>query len=483
MAAKTFYWKDAVPTGATLHRSLQDGGVAPTAATTTTGWNAGTNVLGQSCIQNGGSEVSRTSGSWGATLQPSAAPSQTVGDCWRSENTLTGVFANTNWTFNFGIRSVTAAYVGRLKLAVRVWRSSNANGSGAVELTSGRVASAATSANLSTSADTTVSWTWSPGGTMTLNGEYLFVQVGIEITSAGGGTTQDIDFRVASTYTLVTPNFSPLHTTTGAIAGAGTTVSGSAARTRVHANTGALAGPGSTVAGSAARASSAVSHATTGALAGPGAAVVGAASSKTARPSTGALTGAGAVAAGSAARTRQHASSGAIAGAGATVSAAATRTRAHATSGILAAAGGVVAGTASHSSGPVSHSASGALAGSGAGVVGAASSATVRATTGALQGSGSVVAGSSSRTHVHASAGVIAGPGAAVAGAASRAGHGVTVHDTAGVLVAAGAAMTATAYVVAPSRLFRIRAENRLYRVRAEDSTRVLAGENRVYRV
>lgn len=221
MAVKTFYFKDAVPSGATLHRSLQDGGTAPTAATTGTGWVTGTNASGQSCIQNGGSEVSRTSGQWGTTLQPSAAPSQSIGDCWRSENTLSGTFANSNWTFAFGVRSVTAAYTGRFKLAVRVWKSSNANGSSATELTGGRVASTATAANLSTTADTTVSITWSPGATATLTNEYLFVQVGVEITTAGGGTTQDIDFRVASTYAVTTPDFTTAITGTMSVSETG----------------------------------------------------------------------------------------------------------------------------------------------------------------------------------------------------------------------------------------------------------------------
>lgn len=218
MAIKTYYFKNAVPTGATLHRSLQDGGTAPTTATTTTGWNAGTNAAGQSCLQNGGTEVSRNSTTppWSATLQPSAAPSQTLGDCWRSENTLSGTFANTNWTLSFGVRSVTAAYTGRFRLAVRIWKSTNANGTGATELTAGRVTSAITAANLSTTADTTVSITWTPGATQKLSNEYLFVQVGIEITTAGGGTTQDIDFRVGSAYTLVTPDF--VLTSSGAFA-------------------------------------------------------------------------------------------------------------------------------------------------------------------------------------------------------------------------------------------------------------------------
>jgi len=204
----TLLCKDAVPAGATLHRSLQDGG-SITAATTTTGWNPGTNAVGQSCLMVGGTEVARTAGTWGTTLQPSAAPSTTLGDCWRTENPYTGNFASGNWVFTFGFRSVTAAYTGRFRLAIRIWRSPNQNGSGAVELTSGRVVSAATAASLTTTTDTTLTCTWAPGAGVTLAGQYLFVSVGIEVTTLGGGTTQDVDFRVdsASSYGLVTPNF------------------------------------------------------------------------------------------------------------------------------------------------------------------------------------------------------------------------------------------------------------------------------------
>ena len=88
------------------------------------------------------------------------------------------------------------------------------------------------------------------------------------------------------------------HATTGALTGPGSTVAGSAARTRAHptsgtltgpgaavagtaehiaipATSGVLTGPGATVAGTAARVAAAVTHDTSGALVGPGAAVNG----------------------------------------------------------------------------------------------------------------------------------------------------------------------------------------------------------------
>lgn len=259
MSAITFYFKNVVPASATLHRSLQDGGTAPTTATTTTGWAVAQNAAGQSCIQNGGSEVSRTDAQWGTTLQPSAAPSQTIGDCWRSENTLTGRFANSNWTFTFGVRSVSAAYTGRLKLAVRVYRTSAHNGGSAVELTGGRIVSAATSANLSTSADTTVTITWTPGAELVFSGEYLFVQVGVEITSAGSGNTQDVDFRVGAAYAVTTPDFImdvPEFASAGEVSGS-TKVTASSAAESVSA-VDAVDAPASVFVGNAAEPASAV---------------------------------------------------------------------------------------------------------------------------------------------------------------------------------------------------------------------------------
>lgn len=207
MAVKTYYFKNAVAAGSTAHRSLQDGGTAPTAATTTTGWVCGTNAIGQCCIQNGGVEIGRSDGQWGTNKQPFGTdrPTTARGDAWRSENTLNGTFANSPYVFTFGIRSVTAAFTGRLILAIKIYADADP-GTVAAASFGPRVASAATTANLSTTADTTVSISSSPGGKVLTN-QYLYVQVGIEITAAGGGTTQDVDFRVGSAYTLVTPDF------------------------------------------------------------------------------------------------------------------------------------------------------------------------------------------------------------------------------------------------------------------------------------
>ena len=116
----------------------------------------------------------------------------------------------------------------------------------------------------------------------------------------------------------------------------------------------------------------AATHATTGALAGAGAAVAGTAAHIAKHATTGALAGAGAAIDGTAARTRAHASDGILAGSGGVIDGTAARVTPsgeHATSGALAGAGAAVSGTAAHIA---THQTSGALVGGGAVVDGAA---------------------------------------------------------------------------------------------------------------
>jgi hypothetical protein len=165
-----------------------------------------------------------------------------------------------------------------------------------------------------------------------------------------------------------------------------------------HATTGTLAGPGSAVAGSAARTAGAVTHATTGALTGPGSTV-----------------------AGSATRFRSHATSGALTGQLGTVSGTARHNIPHPSSGTLTGQLGSVAGTAARSAGPVTHPTSGALAGQVATVTGAASRLRAFSGTGTLTGQGSALAGSAARVAgavTHDATGALVGPISIITGTA-----------------------------------------------------------------
>ena len=67
------------------------------------------------------------------------------------------------------------------------------------------------------------------------------------------------------------------HTSTGIVIGAGSTLSGTANRTHVHASSGVLTGPGSIIVGSANRTAATAAHACSGVLTGVGSTLTGSA--------------------------------------------------------------------------------------------------------------------------------------------------------------------------------------------------------------
>jgi hypothetical protein len=206
MAAKTFYLKDATA-GTGPHRSLQDGGVAPTAATTGTGWTVGKTASGNYSLQF--ANVERAANTFGGTALPSASIDTANGDCWRSENTISGRFAAASaWTVTLQLRSVTAAATGSVRIHFRLYKGANQDGSGATQITSLAVAGGVTGA-LSTSADKASSNTFTPPADVVFDNEYLFVQIALSIVTASGGNTQDALIRVGSTATVVTGDFQP----------------------------------------------------------------------------------------------------------------------------------------------------------------------------------------------------------------------------------------------------------------------------------
>lgn len=167
-------------------------------------------------------------------------------------------------------------------------------------------------------------------------------------TSGGSYTVLSPTASITVTSAAVT------HATTVALAGPGSTVSGSAVHNVPHGTTGALTGQGSTVAGSAALTRS---HATSGTLAGASSSVSGSSTRVSGSVS--------------------HGTSGSLIGPAATLSSDARRFREMLFTGSLAGAGAIVSGSANRTAAPVSHDASGGLVGvssamSGLAFVGAA---------------------------------------------------------------------------------------------------------------
>jgi hypothetical protein len=191
---------------------LQDGGTAPTAANATFGWTvAKTAVTSPYWRARLGAATAATVASASSQIDatnPQAGTgttNTTAGDSFRA-GPYRGTFAATAWTFTLNMRASVAGAIGRLRM--RVYKSSNSNGSSPTQLTPTAAASAlghtAGPFTMSTSADVNVGFTWSPGA-ITLNGEYLFFQVEWQETTAGSSTTSNVLFRVGST--IVTPVF------------------------------------------------------------------------------------------------------------------------------------------------------------------------------------------------------------------------------------------------------------------------------------
>lgn len=200
-----FYLKETAASGS-AHLSLQEGGAAPTAATTTTGWIVGTATATKYARMDSSTE--RASAAHTATVEPSSGPDNTLGDCFRSEDTYSGSFAAANWSFSIPVQGETrATSTHGGKLRIRVWRSTSATGASATEITtSTEVTSSYTS--LANSAAQTLTLTWA-GPAVSLAGEYLFIQVAHQLDVAGNNANSDTHLRVGSTSTVTTAAFTP----------------------------------------------------------------------------------------------------------------------------------------------------------------------------------------------------------------------------------------------------------------------------------
>lgn len=208
------------------------------------------------------------------------------------------------------------------------------------------------------------------------------------------------------------------HATSGALTGAGSTLSGTAARFRAFATSGALAPTGAEITGTAVHN---IPHATSGALAPTGAEIVGAAARASpgfiTHDTSGALATIGAEAAGTAARFRAMATSGALATSGAEITGSAARFRAFDTSGVLTNAGATITGSANRYR---EMGTSGALATAGAAVVGTSLRYRTMGSSGALVTAGATVAGTAARFRAHGTSGALAAAGASITGSALR---------------------------------------------------------------
>ena len=134
------------------------------------------------------------------TAEPSAAPNTT--DSWRSESPLTGGFAAGNWTIALSVIASVANASGTGVIRVRIWKSANADGSSATELTTSTV-STSPWGNLTTATAQNLTATVSIPQTNFVN-EYLFIQTAIQIDTASASSTAEVRFRIDGTNSRIT---------------------------------------------------------------------------------------------------------------------------------------------------------------------------------------------------------------------------------------------------------------------------------------
>lgn len=149
---------------------------APTASTSTTGWTVGTTAANRYSRITYNAEITATN--FTATAQPSGAPTGSAQDCFRTSAATTGQFSAGTWYSSISVLAVSSGGVQDGRALFRIWRSANADGTSATELTQGAmigsvVTDLSTTAAQSSSASTQI-------GTSNLTNEFLFMQVAWE---------------------------------------------------------------------------------------------------------------------------------------------------------------------------------------------------------------------------------------------------------------------------------------------------------------
>jgi hypothetical protein len=205
MAALTIYLKNSTAAGSS-HGSLQVGGSAPGVAFTSTGWNMGTLAA-----NNYGTQIYNTlliTGNMGVGVRPLSSLSTTGG--WRSENKLLGTFANANWTVALAFQRSGTAATAQIAARWNFFRSANADGSSATQIWAAQQGS-----SISVTAESISTLTANPGA-ITLNNEYLIIQVAIRTIVAGSDSTANAYIRVGNsvitTSDFVEPVVDPMGT-------------------------------------------------------------------------------------------------------------------------------------------------------------------------------------------------------------------------------------------------------------------------------
>ena len=182
----------------------------PGASTSTTGW--GVADVNAATFSRMTATIERPRLEFQATAQPSGGPLNAAEDCFRISDATTGDFSPGTWYSSLSVIAVTSGGDQDGRLSCRIWRSANADGTSATEVTQGRmvgsnVTNLATTVAQSSSASTRVA-------AFSLTNEYLFMQVAWENNSLVATNTRDALIRFGSLAQtngsgLITADFTP----------------------------------------------------------------------------------------------------------------------------------------------------------------------------------------------------------------------------------------------------------------------------------
>lgn len=164
-------------------------------ASPVTGWITGTTVSARYSELD--AQTERAAATFSTTVQPDGTinTGAGAGDCFRSTNAYNGTFDTGNWVINLCIRANTSAG-GTSRGRVRIFSGAAVDGSDAVERTGATMVGSTVTPSTSTTNNSTV--TASVTGWTTTGAEYIFIQTAWETVTAGGMTTNDVNFRVGN---------------------------------------------------------------------------------------------------------------------------------------------------------------------------------------------------------------------------------------------------------------------------------------------
>lgn len=147
----------------------------------------------------------QASGTFTASIHPLGIAINS-GNCLRSTQTYNGSFAAGDWSLRFRAQADNSGGDQDGNIGVRIWRGSNGTGDSATQVTGARVEGTAVT-NLAVGSGQISTATISLGA-FALNNEYLFAELGWEITGAGGANTRDVIMSIGNSSTmLISPNF------------------------------------------------------------------------------------------------------------------------------------------------------------------------------------------------------------------------------------------------------------------------------------